>query len=252
MPLSRTTKRKRAKALGALFGVNVADVAVCEGHVDPLTFFTEAVYDRPAQALWHGPRGGGKSYLRALATHCDSLQYDDHETKILGGSEAQSKQIFNAIKSISAVKVDREDAVPDVTATKATYSTGSTVEFIPASPKSVRGPHVPSLCLDEVDEIDPEIREAAVGMSMDLHGARGSITMTSTWHRVAGPMADLIDRGRAGMFPVHTFCVFETLERCPEDRSGESLEKCPECPLMKWCHSDMGAASIGSSQSQAV
>ena len=62
--------------------------------------------------------------------------------------------------------------------------------------------------------------------------------MTSTWHRVAGPMAELIDRGRAGHFPVDTYCIFEVLERCPDERSGPDLEQCPECPLVRWCHSD--------------
>jgi hypothetical protein len=60
--------------------------------------------------------------------------------------------------------------------------------------------------------------------------------MTSTWHRVGGPMTDLIERGRAGEFPTYTFCAFDVLERCPEERSGPNLEKCPECPLVNYCH----------------
>jgi hypothetical protein len=121
------------------------------------------------------------------------------------------------------------------------YHNGSEVSILAASPTSVRGPHVPSLKLDEVDEIDPDIRESAMGMAMDIRGCRSSVLMTSTWHRVAGPMAELIDRGREGAFPVDTFCVFEVLERCPEERSGARLEKCPECPLVAWCHADRAA-----------
>jgi hypothetical protein len=236
--LSQAAKRQRAKALANSYGIKVADTPVCEGHIDPLTFVTEAIFDRPSQSLWHGPRGGGKSYLRAFCTHVDSLQYDSHHTKILGGSEAQSKQIFEAIKRLGSVRFEEEDIEPDVLATRAVYSTGSEVSFIPASAKSVRGPHIPSLCLDEVDEIEPDVREAAVGMCMDVSGVSASLTMTSTWHRVAGPMAELIEKGKSGAFPVHTFCVFETLERCPDSRSGERLENCPQCPLMKWCHAD--------------
>jgi hypothetical protein len=62
--------------------------------------------------------------------------------------------------------------------------------------------------------------------------------MTSTWHRVAGPMAELMERGQNGAFPVDTFCIFEALETCPTERSGPHYEKCPECPLVAWCHSD--------------
>jgi hypothetical protein len=76
------------------------------------------------------------------------------------------------------------------------------------------------LKLDEVDEIEPDIRESAMGTAMEKRGCRSSVLMTSTWHRVAGPMADLMDRGRNGAFPVDTFCIFEALETCPKERSG--------------------------------
>jgi hypothetical protein len=59
---------------------------------------------------------------------------------------------------------------------------------------------VASLKLDEVDEIEPDIRDSAVGMAMEKHGSTSSILMTSTWHRVAGPMAKLIECGRTGAF----------------------------------------------------
>ena len=52
------------------------------------------------------------------------------------------------------------------------YRNGSQVSLLAASPTSVRGPHVPSLKLDEVDEIDPDIRESAMGMAMEKHGCR--------------------------------------------------------------------------------
>ena len=125
------------------------------------------------------------------------------------------------------------------------YHNGSEVSILAASATSVRGPHVPSLKLDEVDEIDPEIRESAMGMAMEVRGCRSSVLMTSTWHRVAGPMAELIDKGREGAFPVDTYCAFEVLERCPEERSGPNLENCPRCPLVSWCHSERDAHPSG-------
>jgi hypothetical protein len=69
--------------------------------------------------------------------------------------------------------------------------------------------------------------------------------MTSTWHRTAGPMVELLERGREGAFPVDTYCAFEVLERCPEERSGPRLEHCPACPLVTWCHADRDAHPSG-------
>ena len=82
-------------------------------------------------------------------------------------------------------------------------------------------------------------------MAMELRGQRASVLMTSTWHRLGGPMSTLIERGRGGEFPVFTYCIFEVLERCPESRSGPNLENCPACPLMPWCHEDRDADPQG-------
>jgi hypothetical protein len=77
---------------------------------------------------------------------------------------------------------------------------------------------------------------------MAKDGVPASISMLSTWHRVAGPMSELMRKGRdQGAFPVHTFCLFEVLERCPESRSGPHLEGCGLCELQKWCHADKDA-----------
>lgn len=227
----RETLWRRARE----FGVKVSPSRVCDHHSSPLDFLYDWIYDRPSVSVVHGPRGGGKSYLSGLATHIDSLIYRNHATKILGGSLAQAKQIYGALKDFDA-------ALPDQFATflkeSATYHTGSQVEMLAASATSVRGPHVPTLCLDEVDEIDDEIRDSAMGMCMSKHGIRASVRLTSTWHNIGGAMEGLKARADdpASGIPWHTFCAFEVLERCPEERSGPDLEHCPSCPLVKWCH----------------
>ena len=168
--------------------------------------FARQVLERPSLCLWHGPRGSGKSFLSALDTHLCSRFNPRHETRILGGSKAQSEQIYRAL--IEAVVDGRGDYGSDAATitrllkTEATYANGSRVAILAASPTSVRGPHVPSLKLDEVDEIDPDIRESALGMAMEIRGQRASVLMTSTWHRLGGPMSTLIERGHAGEFPV--------------------------------------------------
>jgi hypothetical protein len=222
-------------------GVFIPYSAVCPGHSAPLDMLAKQVLERPSQSLWHGPRGSGKSFMSAIDTHITSRFNERHGTRILGGSLAQSEQIHHAITEavidgLGPQGHSDRDRIRDFQKRHCYYHNGSEVSILAASPTSVRGPHVPSLKLDEVDEIDQDIRESAYGMAMQVRGVRSSILMTSTWHRVGGPMAELIDRGRSGEFPVHTYCVFEVMERCPEERSGPALEKCPECPIMKWCH----------------
>lgn len=164
------------------------------------------------------------------------------QTRILGGSLAQSGQIYQGLTE--GIREGRGPLGSDAEAFQhlgiqvARYRNGSHVAMLAASSTSVLGPHGASLKLDEVDEIKPDIREQAAGTCKETRGVRGSILMTSTWHRVAGPMAELLARGQDGAFPCYTYCVFEVLERCPDERSGPDLENCPSCPLVKWCHSD--------------
>ena len=241
-PAIPTNKRQLRSWIKATFNVKLADEPVCFGHSDPWTIFTDLYFQRPSIALVLGPRGGGKSFLSALHTHLVSRRDPRHETRILGGSLAQSEQVYRALTEVSGhgwgTDVPADASIAKLLKDRALYTNGSEVQILAASSTSVRGPHVPSLKLDEVDEIDTDCREAAMGMCMNRRGISASVLMTSTWHKVGGPMADLMKRARDGDFPLYQFCIFEVLERCPDSRSGKALENCPDCPLMKWCHAD--------------
>ena len=229
-------------------GLHIPDCSVCPDHQSPWEIFETIHLDRPSVALILGSRGSGKSFLSALDTHLTSRWDPNHGTRILGGSKQQSAQIYEALRAIATDHAGElgSDAAAIIRLHKdrALYANGSKVEILAASPTSVRGPHVPSLKLDEVDEMDTDIREAAMGMCMGRLKRRGeerdamtaSVIMTSTCHRVNGPMARLIERANKGDFPLFTMCVFEILERCPSSRSGKNNENCPRCPIFRYCH----------------
>ena len=221
-------------------GIQVAKNAVCPGHHAPWDFLKTMYFQRPPVSLALGGRGTGKSFLTALGTHLMSRQTAHHRVRVLGGSLAQSLQIYEAMQSIvknmeSAIGPGHHE-FQSLTKNRGVYPNGSEIMILPASNTSVRGPHVPTLLLDEVDEIPSELRESAMGMCMNLGGLKASTVMTSTWHRTGGPMTELVARGEAGEFPFFRFCIFEVLERCPNWRSGPDLENCPSCPLLRWCH----------------
>lgn len=243
-------------------GVRIAHGHVCPHHQPPWDWFRDLWFRGLKEALILGPRGGGKSFLLALQTHLRSRWNPRHGTRILGGSLAQSGQIHKGIEEAimngcGPFGWSDADSIAETTTQRTRYRNGSVVEILAASPKSVRGPHIPDLNLDEIDEMDPGIREAAVNMAMDrkvkgvrpdgLFGETGEVVssriiQTSTWHHPDGNMGRLIERARErnkerpGSAPFYSFCAFEVLERCPESISGPNLELCPECPLVRWCH----------------
>ena len=224
-------------------GVCLARHAVCATHQAPFDALADQCLLRPPISLTLGSRGSGKSFTSALRLHHDSRFIAGHRSRILGGSKDQSRQIYEAlcqhVRDGKGPNGEGDgDTIEVLLDQRARYRNKSEVSILAASSHSVRGPHVPTLCLDEVDEIEPDLREAAMGMNMAIGGTPASLAMTSTWHRPSGPMAGLIEQAKAGAFPLYTYCTFEVLERCPAERSGEHLEKCVECPIVQWCHED--------------
>jgi hypothetical protein len=228
-------------------GVRIAIERVCQGHDSAWDYFSGVYFERPSLTLVLGSRGAGKSFLSALNTHVTSRWSPRHGTRILGGSRSQSEQVYRALREVvyegAGPAGSDSQAFARLLEGEARYSNGSDVAILSASSTSVRGPHVPSLKLDEVDEIAPDLREAAMGMCIARNGSTASVVMTSTWHRVNGPMGQLVERAQAGEFRFYTFCAFEVLERCPESRSGRDCERCPNCPLVRYCH-DVGDGGL--------
>jgi hypothetical protein len=238
-------------------GVNLAREHVCDEHCAPMDVMACWQFDRPPNCLLLGPRGGGKSFMTAIDSHLCSRFEARHGVRVLGGAKSQARQVLEgfdeAILSGEGALGSDKDAISKRQVEKIEYANGSKVEILTASPTSVRGPHVPTLRIDEVDEIEPELLEACVGMVMDKEEGRAGrpknlmgpmISRTSTWHNLGGPMEGAIESSKAenekrpGSYPFFTYCLFDVLRRCPDSLSGPNLEKCPQCPLMPYCHED--------------
>lgn len=232
----------------AFIGVDLVETSVCRGHSAPFDYFADAYFDSPPSALALGPRGSGKSMMGAFLCHLDSRTHSGYSTRIVGGSEQQSKQIHAAIREyiiengpdVSPRLLESDaDTIAEIIATEIRYKNNSNVKVLTASRLSTRGPHVPRLMLDEVDEMRRDVFSSAIGMAQTKRGKPASVLMFSTWHNEVGLMGELIVEFKERNKPYYEFCIFEILETCPPERSGPGLEKCPECPIVQWCHSDI-------------
>ncbi len=92
----RTEKALRGW-IEAYTGVRIAHARVCPEHNTPWDYFTALHLRRPPLVLVLGSRGAGKSFLSALDTHLTSRWNPRHATRILGGSRAQSEQVYRAL-----------------------------------------------------------------------------------------------------------------------------------------------------------
>lgn len=159
----------------AMWGVRIPRTPVCPDHIPPFVAFADAYFgrnsvdpDSPVQsvALWHGSRGlSGKSFMLSILGLTKSFMVGN-DTNLLGGSMAQSTNIHEHMRAAMEYRNAPEYMVADNTATYIRLTNGARLRPLTASQRTVRGPHPALLLLDEIDEMELAILDAALGQPM--------------------------------------------------------------------------------------
>lgn len=195
------------------FGVQLPERRVCSDHVSVREAFVDAYFARAPIFLWHGSRGfAGKTFTLALlaATIAATLPCD---VNLLGGSGLQSKRALEAAAKLWSYKyAPRHLLAGDLTTTVTRFAAGNSITALMASQRSVRGSHVPRLLLDEIDEMDLGVLDAAMGQTLSVPGIPACTVMSSTWQNPAGTMTELMRRAAERGYPVKRWCFEETRE----------------------------------------
>ncbi|MFI4915488.1 MAG: hypothetical protein ACIAS6_03140 [Phycisphaerales bacterium JB060] len=193
--------------------------------------------DDPIDAVVWANRGGGKTFLGAVATLLDLVYKPGIEVRILGGSLEQAQRMHAHLRHLI-----RRPAVSDlvegrVTDRRVELINGSRLELLAQSQASVRGTRIQKLRCDEVELFDPAVWEAAQlttrSKTVEYDGKpytiRGSIEALSTMHRSHGLMRDVVDQANAGTRRLFKWGVVDVLDRCDEQY------QCDGCPLWNEC-----------------
>ena len=197
----------------ATFGVHIPAVACCEGHVAPAQAFCDALRARAPVALWIASRGfGGKTFLLALLAAANAILFET-DVIILGGSGQQSARVVECLHHLLAAgQVPPAWLASAPTFTKTTLAWGNTIQALKASQTAVRGAHPTRLLLDEIDEMELRILEAAQGQPMDRNGVRAQTVMSSTHQHPDGTVTAMRRRAAELGWPVSEWCYRETLK----------------------------------------
>ncbi|MCW4050805.1 MAG: hypothetical protein NWE89_13825 [Candidatus Bathyarchaeota archaeon] len=175
-------------------------------------------------------RSGSKTFLYGgLDSWVKSCSRAHYETKLLGGSKDQSLLSYRAMRRFRD-ETDPDDSRldGDLLQSRATFLNGSEVSILAASMAMVRGPHPQSLKLDEVDEIDEEVYEAALSQPMENFGYRDSLGMFSTNHNVMGQMDKALANAKKHKHAIYKYCIWECIASCRD-------YNCSTCPLSNIC-----------------
>lgn len=201
-----------------------------KNHISPFQFLSDVLLDRVKDFIVWANRSGSKSYLAGLITWFKSCNKKLLETCILGGSESQSEKSYKAMGDFWRISDLREDyLVKEPMITKTEWLNGSLVSILTASQRSVRGPHPQDLILDEVDEMDEDIFEAALSQPLSKYDIPSSLGILSTNHNIDGTMDKALRIAERGDLKLYKWCVWEILESC-RDYDCSTCKLHPICP----------------------
>lgn len=202
----------------------------------------------PTDCVVWANRGGGKTFLGAVATMLDLVFKPGIQVRILGGSLEQSKRMQEHLSRL----FEHERLAPLLKPGRAgraarsiTLTNGSRAEVLAASETSVRGVRVQKVRCDEVELFDPALWRAVqlTTRSLSIEGPwgseiRGGIEALSTMHLPYGIMWDLVGAGvgGSGELPAATperrlfrWGIIDALEHCDESRTCETCNLFDDC-----------------------
>ena len=210
------------------FGINLPWRAYTAGHSSPFGFLADAVFNPDRDYAAWACRSGGKTLIASITARVEHLFDSDIQSRVLSGSEDQAKNLYGYWGNWSHTVYPQQ--VSGKVNIKRTRINGGKMEILTASQKSVRGPKVQRLYIDEIDEVDSELIEAAAGMLATREGIPARTLYASTWHRVGGSMGKMIDKCPDNGVKLHRWNIWECITQCPQERHDNG-SNCHECPL---------------------
>jgi hypothetical protein len=183
-------------------GIEIPRDKVCPNHVAPFTAFADAYFARSTLAIWKASRGlGGKSILLAALTFFEAISLKAYIT-LIGGSGEQAKRVHDyqsGDENVPGTFWDNPNAphhllIGDPTGYKTKLDGGGHISVLTASSKSARGPHPQRLRVDEMDEMDIVILDAALGQPMEGRDIASHTCLSSTHRYPDGTFTEMMKR----------------------------------------------------------
>ena len=236
----------------ALWGHKIPRTKVCPDHDAPFDAFVTSYFSREPQILIHGSRGlAGKSRLLSILGLTKAAILGS-EVNIVGGSLNQSQNIHDTMRDAWESTYAPKYLLKTEGATRITLTNKSTIRPLTASQKTVRGPHPATLLLDEIDEMDQDILDAALGQPMPQKNYLGEwvkpqTTMSSTWQYPDKTFAEVYRRHQENDLPIFTWCYRETSNPVDGWLNPDFIEeKKRQIPAEMWrVEYELGEPSIG-------
>lgn len=174
------------------------------------------------------------------------------DVNLLGGSLAQSVNIHEHMRNAFNHDNAPTYMIETEANTQIKLNNKARIRPLTASQKTVRGPHPPFLILDEIDEMDLDILDAALGQPMPQKNYLGDIldpytVMCSTWQNADGTFTEVKRRFEERGLPILTWCYKDTANPIDGWLTQKTIDaKKLEIPAEMWrVEYELGEPSIG-------
>lgn len=201
------------KFLWDYFSVKLPNTQCCANHSTPWRAFHDAYFARFPVIIWKASRGfGGKTFSLGLLSMVEGLTLRA-DVNILGGSGVQSRRVLEHISKLWELPTAPKWALSSAAGSQVqTLKWHNRITALMASSKSVRGPHPQRLRLDEADETKISLIKDALGQPMSKGWVQAQVVLSSTHQYADGPMTWCLKEAGEKGWPVHEWCLQETLE----------------------------------------
>jgi hypothetical protein len=197
----------------AMWGVRIPRMQVCRTHQAPFDAFANAYFARDPLSVWKASRGfGGKSTLLAVLALTEQVCLGAR-VSILGGSGTQAQRVHDEMtQAWHWPGAPRELLQSDPARMETRLTNGGRAQALMASQASIRGPHPQRLRIDEADNLELSLFDAALGQPMRRGGIETQIVVSSTHQNPDGTMTEILRRADAQHNPVFAWCYKETMQ----------------------------------------
>lgn len=227
----------------AAWGVKIPRTKVCAHHDTPFDAFADAYFARHPQSMWLGSRGfSGKTFTMSLLGLTE-MSFLGAFVSVLGGSGAQAIRVQESMTDLWHYEgAPKHLLLKAPTKFDTELVNGGKARTLMASQTSVRGPHPSRLRIDEIDEANLEIVQAALGQPMrqksrvpGVGRIETSTVFSSTHTYPDGPVTHYKRVFAEKGFPVFSWCYKETSNPIDGWLDPDEIErKRLEIPAQMW------------------
>jgi hypothetical protein len=208
----------------------------CKNHISPLEAIADAFFEKEDFLIFYAARGTGKTYILSMLSYLESVFKPNCGINILSGSLEQAVRAVQYLKEFwDLPHAPRHMLVNNqVVGRGYRLTNGSYVQALAASQKSARGAHPQKLRIDEADELDEKIYQAALGQPKTKYGIKDNIIVSSTLHNAFGLMSDIIDSREERGAKLYPWCIKDVCEPYGFWKKSEILRRKRQTTKAMW------------------